>query len=69
MVPQGTTRLAFFSTEDSTMFPEHKQFLDQLRESGVCNMFESPQLLMRQFGLSRQQAMQVFKEWTKGFEG
>ena len=41
------------------------QFLDDLRESGVTNMFESPTYLMDEYGLSKDEAFQIFLRWTK----
>lgn len=44
-------------------------FLDILREAGTVNMFESPVILMREFGLSKEDAKNIFIEWTEQFGG
>ena len=47
---------------------EHLLYLDQLRESGVTNMFGAVPFVMLQFpDLSEQQAKQVLIYWMKAF--
>ncbi len=50
---------------------ESKYFtwLNELRASGVCNMFEAPQRLHEEFGMPKQIALQIFKEWAENFKG
>lgn len=40
-------------------------FLDKLRESGKVNMFEAPNILMREFNFSPEEAKTYFWEWTQ----
>ena len=42
-------------------------FLDDLRESGVTNMFGSGPYIRKQFGVSRKEAQSLFIEWTEQF--
>ncbi len=42
-------------------------YLDELRKSGVTNMFGSPLYLIEDFELSREDAKQVFKFWMEDF--
>lgn len=44
-------------------------FLDILRESGEINMFGAPRELQNEFGLSKQEARDVFTKWTETFKG
>jgi hypothetical protein len=47
---------------------EHLLYLDQLRESGVTNMFGAVPFVMLQFpDLSEQQAKQVLIYWMRTF--
>jgi len=43
-------------------------FLNELRKSGVCNMFESPKYLISEFNLSKPEAMKIFSDWAKNFK-
>jgi len=47
---------------------EHLEFLDDLRESGVTNMFGASPYLEREFGLERNDAKQVLTYWIESFE-
>ena len=40
------------------------RYLDGLRESGMCNMFESPQHLAKEFNLSFSEACSKFEAWA-----
>jgi len=44
-------------------------YLDELRESGVTNMFGSPSYLVREFGVTKKEARDLFIAWTEQFEG
>jgi len=47
---------------------EHLRYLDQLRESGVTNMFGAAPFVLLQFpDLSEQQAKQVLIYWMRTF--
>ena len=46
---------------------EHKDYLNALRDSGVTNMFGAGAYLQRDFGISRQKAMDILLEWMKSF--
>ena len=43
-------------------------YLDNLRESGECNMFEAPARMREIYGFSRPESYEVFKSWTEKFE-
>ena len=43
-------------------------YLDDLRESGECNMFAAPGYLIGEFDLSRRDARDVFLAWMEGFD-
>lgn len=55
----------FWSMEEDDFFV----FLDILRESGEINMFGAPRELQNEFGLSKQEARDVFTKWTETFKG
>ena len=42
-------------------------FLDDLRESGACNMFGSGIYLQEMFGVNRREAKAIVLEWMKSF--
>jgi hypothetical protein len=50
------------------MKKEHKIYLDKLRESGKCNMFEAGFYLQNDFGLDRKEAREILKEWLESFK-
>ena len=47
---------------------EYFDYLDALRESGKVNIFGAPGYLQEQFGLSREQAKDVWLAWTMQFK-
>ncbi len=57
--------LAQFSEDE---MEEFFQYLDNLRESGVTNMWGAPAYLVRKFKVSQQEATGIFVQWTKIFE-
>jgi hypothetical protein len=44
------------------------KFLDDLRESGVVNMFGATPYIQREFGLSRAEASKVLTSWMETFD-
>lgn len=38
-------------------------YLDALRESGVCNMFAAPQYLVEEYNISFEEACTIFEQW------
>lgn len=46
---------------------DHLDYLDELRESGVTNMFGAAPYLEDEFGLSRKEAGQVLVYWMQTF--
>lgn len=42
-------------------------YLDSVRESGICNMFEAPNLIKQMFGVDRYEARELAKEWMITF--
>lgn len=42
-------------------------FLDTIRKEGSINMFESPRLISEMYGLDKQDAKQMFLDWTVDF--
>tara|TARA_Y100000389_G_scaffold138618_1_gene136366 strand:- start:5600 stop:5764 length:165 start_codon:yes stop_codon:yes gene_type:complete len=40
-------------------------YLDALREGGTINMFGAPQHLHETFGLSKEEAREIFFAWTQ----
>jgi hypothetical protein len=47
---------------------EHKQFLIDLRDSGVTNMWGASPYLEREFGLTRKEASDILLQWIKSFK-
>jgi len=42
-------------------------FLDNLRKSGTCNMFDSPRYVQEMYALSKHDSRDVVKDWMKSF--
>lgn len=53
---------------NNKMQPEHKAFLDELRESGKTNMFGASQYLIWEFGLDKKEARAILSEWMSSFK-
>jgi hypothetical protein len=43
-------------------------FLDELRESGVTNMFGAAPYIVEEFGVTRQEAKDLLLNWMQTFE-
>jgi len=39
--------------------------LDELRESGEMNMFGAPRMLQQEFGMTKEEARQIFTAWSE----
>lgn len=49
---------------------EYFQYLDDLRESGITNMFGAGSYIMREFpNLSKYEAKDIILSWMKTFDG
>jgi len=48
------------------MSEEHIEFLDELKSSGICNMFSAGPHLQDEFGVSKEEAKQIVLSWMKG---
>ena len=48
-------------------FEEYFDFLDDLRESGVTNMFGATPYLIEEFGVDRSTAHKILTEWMRSF--
>lgn len=53
-----------FTTERQPMF----DYLDELRESGVTNMFGAAPFLVRKFGLKIEEARIILSDWMGAFD-
>lgn len=54
-------------TNEKIMTIEHKEFLDELRESGVTNMFGATPYIMDEFEVSKGDARKILAEWMESF--
>lgn len=54
-------------TKTGKMTPEHKAFLDDLRESGATNMFGAGPYVQRRFGVDKREAQAIVMEWMDSF--
>lgn len=54
-------------TNEKIMTIEHKEFLDELRESGVTNMFGATPYIMDEFGVDKADARKILAEWMESF--
>lgn len=49
-------------------FEEYFDFLDDLRESGVTNMFGASPYLIEEFGMDKSTAQRILIEWMRTFD-
>ena len=47
---------------------EYFEYLEELRQSGVTNMFGASPYLMDEFGLSKYEARDILLKWMKSYE-
>lgn len=43
-------------------------YLDELRESGVTNMYGAPSYVREEFGVGKREAMSLVSSWMRDFE-
>lgn len=43
-------------------------FLDDLRDSGITNMFGAAPYIMQEFNLNRSDAIKLLTEWMKSYD-
>ena len=51
-----------------SMQEQANYFLDELRESGVTNMFGAAPYIVEEFGVTRQEAKDLLLNWMQTFE-
>ena len=61
-----TTRPTIQGT-DLQVTDEHLEYLDNLRESGVTNMFGAAKYVERKFALGRREARTILIYWMESF--
>lgn len=54
-------------TKPDCVTEEHLEYLDNLRESGVTNMFGAYPYLVNEFNIKRGHARQILLYWMKSF--
>ena len=47
---------------------EYYEYLEELRQSGVTNMFGASPYLVSRFGLGRREARKVLSNWMENYE-
>ena len=50
------------------MKKEHKIYLEQLRRSGITNMFGAAPYLAETFGINKNEAREILAEWMKTYD-
>ena len=50
------------------MTKEHKEYLEQLRDSGVTNMWGASPYLAKRFKIDEKEAGEILIEWIKSFK-
>lgn len=50
------------------MMKQYFEYLNDLRDSGVTNMFGAAVYLQRDFGLSRQESRDILLKWMESFK-
>lgn len=56
------------TAEKSVLTPEHKEFLNDLRDSGVTNMFGASPYVARHFGVPMVEARAILSAWMASFK-
>lgn len=46
----------------------HHLYLDELRESGVTNMFGAVPYLRTEFGIDKREAREILLDWMRSFD-
>jgi hypothetical protein len=59
--------MATATARPAVVTDEHLEYLDELRESGVTNMFGGAAYLQREFGLDRRDSKVVLMYWMASF--
>jgi len=44
------------------------EFLDELRDSGVTNMFDSSSFIIEEFNVNKERARELLMMWAKSFD-
>lgn len=45
------------------------EYLDELRESGIINMFDAREFIEKEFGVDRKEASRLLLGWMENFSG
>lgn len=61
------SKVAMADSRDS--YEEYYAYLEDLRDSGVTNMFGAAPYLQEEFGLDRYEAREVLLQWMQSFKG
>ena len=51
----------------ATVTTEHLEYLDELRESGITNMFGARSYIEDEFDVSTREATEILSYWMKSF--
>jgi hypothetical protein len=54
-------------SDDLMTKEDYFEYLDELRESGVTNMFGASPYLVRDFGVSKKESINLLSEWMETF--
>jgi hypothetical protein len=47
---------------------EHFEYLDEFRELGIANMYGAPVYVEEEFGVSKEESIQIVSYWMKTFK-
>ena len=62
------SKVAMANSRDSSVDTEdYFSYLDDLRDSGVTNMFGAAPYLQQEFGLDRNEARDILRQWMDSF--
>ena len=50
-------------------YSEYFEYLDELRLSGVTNMFGAAPYIQEEFGLTKSESVNILKLWMNSFKG
>ena len=55
-------------SKQSILTDRHRKFLDDLRDSGKCNMIAAGSYVQREFGVSGYEAKDIILTWMRGVD-
>ena len=65
--PDSGRKIADYLEQEQRMTEEHNVFLNDLRDSGITNMYGATPYLEDEFGLNPEESRSILGEWMDSF--